>query len=959
MDQDPTRSPVAAGPAPADLPALAAALADEAADLAGVDARVHWWLEDGRAGSRGNFPPRADLLESTPVELPTTLALVPAGWSSSSGATLELVLPPEGPVRRRVEAWAGRVAPFVAAALERERLDREVERLAKAESMQRALFEISDLASGSLEFQEMLRRLHAVVATLMYAENFFIALHDAERDTIRFVYFVDTADEVWQSPDLEEESLESIRHSLTWYLIREGRPLRGPTQALIDQVPGPLKVVGPHSADWLGVPMLEEGRVRGVMVVQHYDKWPCYSDEDQAVLSFMGSHILAALDRREAVETLEREVARRTQALTEEVRERERGERLQATLFRIAELSQTATGPDDFYPAVHEAVGQLIASENFYIALLSDDGTVHFPYFVDERGTAPPPRPLGHGITDHVLRTGMPLLADATTVEGRARIAALVESGAIGPDRSGSMTWLGVPLACDGRTVGVLAVQSYQPGVRYEPRDQELLTFIGYQIANGLTRQRAAAALKSAYASLELRVVERTQALREQIAERERIEERLKHEVLHDSLTHLPNRAYLREQLERALARSQRDPAHRFAILFMDLDRFKVINDSAGHLVGDALLVEVAKRFASCARGPDLVARLGGDEFAVLMDGISTDDAPVRLAQRLLDALAEPVPVEGRELFSSVSIGIVLSHARYTAVDELLRDADIAMYRAKAGGRHRFELFDETLHQQATDQLKLESDLRQAITLDEFEPFFQPILKLGDRTVVGYEALLRWHHPVRGCLAPGAFLPAAEAGGLLEAVDWRMYESVCRAVPALLRPGQYVNVNVSPRHLLIDEFDTRLLALLAKHDVKPAQLRIEVTEWALMDDPVRAGQVLDKLRRSGVVAALDDFGTGQSSLGSLHSLNLSVVKIDRMFVEALRCGGGSSASTAVADAILTLGRALGLEVVAEGIETDAQHQALAGLGCELGQGYLFGRPAPLAQIIRERGTGEG
>jgi diguanylate cyclase (GGDEF)-like protein len=924
-----------------DLPSFAALLAREASALLGERVVVHWW-NDGQSGAQA-FPAHGAAAPGGRAH-----ALATAAAPEGTGMRLELDAASGTASSSSLEDWLAAVRPFVDNALEKAALSRQAERLRNSEAVQRALFEISDLASAGIEMRDMLRRLHAVIGRLMYADNFFIALHDPEREVVRFIYFVDTAEEAWQSPDLEEEPLEALRHSLTWYLLTDARPLRGPTATLAAEVSGPLQIVGPHSADWLGVPMIGDGRVRGVMVVQNYDTYPCYSEEDQAVLSFMGSHILTALDRRQAVHTLEREVARRTRALSEEVAERERGERLQATLFRIAELSQTATGLDQFYAAVHAAVSEVITSDNFYIALLGDDGNLHFPYFVDELYPTPAPRPPGIGVTEYVLRNQRPLLADLTTGAGRRQVDALRRRGELDDKAGPTRCWLGVPLVCDEKTVGVLAVQSYRSGTCYDRRDQELLTFIGYQIAHGLQRQRAAASLKDAYAGLERRVAERTRELREQIAERERIEQRLQHEVLHDALTGLPNRAYLREHLERAMARRERDRQHRFAVLFMDLDRFKVINDSAGHLVGDQLLAEVARRFSCCVRAPDLVARLGGDEFAVLMDEITGDDAPVRLAQRLIARLREPVVVAGRDLFTSASIGIVVSNPRYRRADELLRDADIAMYRAKANGRQQFEVFDEELHRQATDQLRLEGELRRAVERGEFEPFFQPIVRLADGAVIGYEALLRWRHPTRGRLAPGEFLYAAEAGGLLETIDWCMYELTCRAASALLGPGQYVNVNVSPRHLRTADFDRKLLALLAEHNIAPAQLRIEVTEWALMDDPVRVGEMLDRLRAAGVVAALDDFGTGHSSLGSLHRLSLAAVKIDRVFVEALRPGNGATASAAVADAVLTLGRALGLDVVAEGIETAAQRDALLELGCELGQGFLFSRPMPLA-----------
>jgi EAL domain-containing protein (putative c-di-GMP-specific phosphodiesterase class I) len=275
------------------------------------------------------------------------------------------------------------------------------------------------------------------------------------------------------------------------------------------------------------------------------------------------------------------------------------------------------------------------------------------------------------------------------------------------------------------------------------------------------------------------------------------------------------------------------------------------------------------------------------------------------------------------------------------------------MYRAKANSHQCFELFDERLHQEALQLLDLEGELRRAIAREEFEPYFQPIVRLDDASVIGYEALLRWNHPERGVLAPGAFLRVAEANGSLDAIDWQMYERSCALIPVLLRPGEYVNLNFPPLHFRSPDMDTRLLELLHSSGVLPEQVRIEVTEGALMDNPEQVSEILDRLRQAGVMTALDDFGTGYSSLSYLHRFQLHTLKIDRSFVIDLVPGGGGGGA-AVVRAIIALSQSLGLEVVAEGIETEVQREALQAMGCQFGQGYLFARPMPLAKIIASR-----
>jgi diguanylate cyclase (GGDEF)-like protein len=862
----------------------------------------------------------------------------------------------DGPasVRARLRAHCDLLAPVARAVFEKVRLTDSLHQLERSEQLQSALFHIADMASSEMDLPDMLRELHAIVGRFMYAENFYIALYDELKDAIRFIYLVDTEDTITRDPNVFLPMAE-LERGLTWYVIRDRKPLMGSIDEMRGQVSGPMRDIGADSNDWLGVPVMSGDRLRAVLVVQSYIERPRYTFADQALLTYVGSHIITALDRKLAQEELERRVEERTQELTAEVLERQRSVRIQETLYRIAELSHTATNLDEFYAAVHRIVGEFLDARNFYIALLSDDGEqLHFPYFVDQHGNRAASRAVGRGVSEYAMRQGKPLLLDMTDPATVAHIRDLQARGELNVIGKESVAWLGVPLLLGDRVRGLLAVQSYTPGVGYTDRDRELLTFISYQIANGLERQRAAAELKNAYADLERRVQERTFELSEQIEVREQIEQRLKHEVLHDSLTGLPNRAYLRDQLVRALAHRERDPSYRFAVLFMDLDRFKVINDSVGHLVGDALLKEVARRFSRCIRsGRDMVARLGGDEFAILME-VDAPESAMRMGQRVIDALAEPVRVEGKELFSGVSVGITLSSPHYSTPEDLLRDADIAMYRAKAAGRHRIEVFDEQLHEQALQLLETESDLRRAITRHEFEPYFQPIVRLADAGVVGFEALMRWNHPERGVLAPGAFLHVADASGSMEAIDWQVFQRTLDVVPRLLEPGQYVNLNFSPRHFRSPDLDERFLALLDRSDVKPEQVRIEVTEGALLENPEQVGRVFNRLREHGVLIALDDFGTGYSSLSYLHRFKLNTVKIDRSFISDLRLDeeGGSAA---VVRAILALSRAQRLEVVAEGIETEDQRLALLALGCELGQGYYFAKPRSLEAILVARG----
>lgn len=891
-------------------------------------------------------------------------------WTLADGTRVALVAEP-GPLAQEVtpEGWV-RIAQNLAGAwIELRHAETRMVALRKSEQLQQALYGIGDLAGADLEMPDMLRRIHAIVGGLMYAKNFYIVLYDDVNDRMRFLYFADERDPFVADPSVEFGPGD-MPDSLTLALLRHGEPLQGTTDEIRRQLgvnaspatdKGEVPGAGPESEDWLGVPMRRDDRVCGAVVVQSYDQPNCFGEEERALLAFVAQHILTALDRHQAREELERRVQERTQELQfsnrdlqAEIVERQRAERLQRALFRIAELSITAESLERFYAHLHDVVGELLYARNFYIALLSDDGEhLEFPYSIDERDAARPTRKLSQGLTEYVLAQGRPLLAD------RARIEALEARGLARSMGALAHCWLGVPLYRDDTVVGVIAVQSYSPAIAFTQRDQELLTFVAHHIGIALARKQAQNRLMAAHVELERRVESRTRELAatnaellQQIGERLRAEQKLTHQARHDSLTGLPNRNQLLDRLAAAIASAHQDPSRLFAVLFMDLDRFKLVNDSAGHSAGDELLVEAGRRIVSMVRTGDTVARLGGDEFAILVEGIEGLHSAEELARRILGALGQPCWIAGREVFPSASLGIAMWHPRYRAGAELLRDADAAMYRAKAGGRDRLAVFDEDMREEAGKILDLEADLRRAINGEGFVAYYQPIVQLDSGSVIGHEALLRWRHQRRGLLMPGDFIGLGEDNGLIDAVDWVMYEQV--ALRMAHGVSGYVSVNVSPRHFRSPEFADRLLRLLATHRADPAQLRIEITEVALLDDVPRALRMLRTLRSHGVVAQLDDFGTGYSSLSYLHRFPIECLKIDQSFVAGLESPSRPE-SEAVIRAIQALAGTLGIHTIGEGIETGMQRDFLRDLGCSHGQGFLFGVPGE-AMVPDDRGA---
>ena len=851
--------------------------------------------------------------------------------------------------------WVGRMATVrVRQLTENGRLYEAISRLALAERVQRASYAIAEQADVDQPMSALTQALHGIISSLLYAENFYIVLYDAVTQNVRFPCYIDTIDANVPLPDLDIP-LQSMAHSLTWTLLRTGQPMLGSPEEFRQRLGADMVPLNSQCEHWLGVPMLRGGNVVGGLVTQSYRTDTHYSRQDMDLLAYLARHVETAFERRAAHLELGDRVAERTAALRatnrilrHQVMQRRRGERLQAALFRIAELANAPDTLENFYAAVHQVIGGLLYARNIYIALLEEEtGLLTFPYFVDEADHQLQPRVHGHGVTEYVLRHGTPLLAS------RADFDRLLEQGEVSQLGSLSVCWLGVPLKFGDKPMGVLALQSYSPRHVYNAHDQEVLTFVSYHIANALQRKHAATSLKHAYAGLERRVAERTRALalanrdlREQISERERVERRLKYETLHDSLTGLPNRTLLLQRLEQAMARYQLDNTDQFAVLFIDLDRFKVINDSVGHLVGDDLLFQVGGRIRACVKTRDVVARLGGDEFAVLLEGIDHGDKAVLIAERIIHELQTPFQLGAKEVFTSASIGIALSAARYRQPEELLRDADVAMYNAKDDGRHRTALFDDRLRREALSLLDMENDLRHGLARNEFVPFYQPIVELESGLVVGYEALLRWHHPQRGLLAPDDFLLIAEESGCAEAIDWRIFEQVCAQAPHLVSGDGFISFNVSGRHFRSADLDQRLLALFKQYAVPARCMRVEVTEHTLLENPDQAKRILHNLRKHGVGVVLDDFGTGYSSLSYLHQYPFETLKIDRSFIIELPVDDEQTQALALVRTIQVLADSLHMRVIAEGIEEESQRRALLGIGCRFGQGFLFAKSQP-------------
>ena len=445
------------------------------------------------------------------------------------------------------------------------------------------------------------------------------------------------------------------------------------------------------------------------------------------------------------------------------------------------------------------------------------------------------------------------------------------------------------------------------------------------------------------------------------VTERLRAQQKLWHAAFYDALTGLPNRSLFMERLGQALERARGRTGGGFAVLFLDIDRFKLVNDSMGHRAGDQLLIAIARRLDRIRRAGDTVARLGGDEFAILVEGVGDASAAGPVADRVQRELSQPFEVNGQEVFTSASIGIALGGQQDHKPEDLLRDADTAMYRAKAQGSALHAVFDVTMHDNAVAVLQLENDLRRAIDRGELRVKYQPIVALHSARIVGFEALVRWQHRVRGLVPPGEFIPMAEETGVISALGrWVLLEACQQARALQLRyprmPGLSLAVNVSGRQILQPDLVEQISDILDATGFDPHLLRLELTETVLVENEAAASRCLNRLRQLGLKLVIDDFGTGYSSLSYLHRMPIDILKIDASFVQTM---GVDDKNRRIVETILALGKNLGVEVIAEGVETQAQAQVLQRLGCGLVQGYLFSEAVDIddaAALLAQEGN---
>ncbi|RUO63058.1 diguanylate cyclase domain-containing protein [Pseudidiomarina insulisalsae] len=814
----------------------------------------------------------------------------------------------------------------------------------QSEVIQKALFRISELASSARDMSEFYPALHAIIDELMMAKNFFVCLYDNTDDTVKFVYFVDEYDDM---PSNEQFPAEVLRQGLTGYVMRTGQPFLFNEENFNELVAsGEIRDLGSPPVDWLGVPLRSGERVIGAMVVQSYTPNVGYTTNDKELFMFVSQHIVNALERIRQREFMREEIDRQTanlrdinRNLEEQIAERKRAEKLSAVLYAISELTNTSENMATFFAKLHEQIGLLMSNDNFFVALIDDDKRhIRFPYYVDERDQQlMDRRPLGKGMTEYVISSNQPMFIDEATYDR------LVREGRVeGPTKyygSQPKQWLGSPLVIDDEVIGVLSVQTYKDEISYKHDDLEVLNFVSQHVAVALERRRNADEVKRVNAFLEKKVAERTEELVSEIERRKKIEEKLFYDAHHDTLTGLPNRSMFTERLQQALKQKKRFPTHNFAVLFVDLDRFKDINDSLGHSAGDEFLLEASRRIGECVRDNDTVARLGGDEFVILLSLIKHIDDAKDVASRIIEHMRKPFVFGESEHYSGASVGIAECKSRNDSAERLLRDADAAMYQAKGMGRGRYVVFDESIHKDLVASLHRETELRHAQFDQDFVLQQYDLVSLTTGKAQAREVLVRWQRGDQ-LLTAQSFLNVAEKTGMILQLDHWMLTRCCEIV----REEQLqvpIYVSLSTRHLYKLADVKALLEIVKRAGIKPGKLVFEFSETELSDNSKRQLTALRTLAEAGVGLALNEFGRSAGALQYLLNYPFTHVKLDPRFVsETTR----SERAKVMVRNVVNLCAELSITIAAAGVDTPEQLQALRAAGVQVGVGEQLGEP---------------
>ncbi len=656
------------------------------------------------------------------------------------------------------------------------------------------------------------------------------------------------------------------------------------------------------------IALLSYGRLQGLLILDWLE------DEKRSQFFNNFSSVLSTILHL----TLEKEL--QVKRYNETISQLKHSEKVQSSLFAITEIAHSSEDHIEFYKGLHQIIGQLMYSDNLFIAIFDEEkNLIHFPYFIDTVDNIDPneffsEERLRRTITGLILRERKALLANTSD------LLKLHKEDYIDLIGSAPVSWLGVPFFSDRGLSGAIVVQSYLEKYKFGEKDKELLIYVSQHIGEALRRKLD--------------------------------EENLHHRAMHDALTGLPNRHLLLDRLKHALSLLERKKENYVAILFLDLDRFKAVNDTFGHIVGDGLLKEVSQVIQQCLRKGDTLGRIGGDEFAIVLDSLTDLQHAELLAERIIQALEEPKLVCEHKILISTSIGISSTQDPGQTAEEILCQADEAMYKAKSRGRGCYCVYEDFMSLGNNEKNNLESEIIDAIESAQLEMYYQPIICINSGVVHGFESLVRWFHPDRGLIRPDAFIPKAEKSDLILKIDWHVLEQViCQLKIWLLKHPQYedlsISVNISGKHLSLRTFPEKLQQLLDKYTLSGSSIKLEITEHALVENVDSVFHVIKELNDMDVHLMLDDFGTGYSSLSYLHKFSMNTVKVDRSFISDM---SSNPEDNHVIKAIFALADAMDINVVVEGVEQGWQLECLQQMGGKYVQGFLVSKPVTADQV---------
>ena len=839
------------------------------------------------------------------------------------------------------------------------RLKRLAKKYKRSETIQNALLGISNIATQVTSLDDFYQRVHLHLQQLIPAENFFIASQDQKTGLTSLPFFADQQDshptELY--PDQEISAL--LNSGLTGYVLRNGTPLLCDDNKFNELIAsGDIKSLGSPSHQWLGVPIKNQDVVSGVLVVQSYNEANTYGELELELMGFICHHISGVMERLEHHEQLEQAIVERTKELSQayekvkkEITERVKAEKLQKALFEIADLSASNVLQQDFYLRLHTIMSQLIPADNCFISLINDNNMLSFPFYVSQMITEyPASRPMQDGLTEYILEHKLPRLLSSKDI---ADMVANGEIYAKSPELNKTdrmHQWIGIPLIINGDVAGALTIYSLGDAHIYQLKDFELLTFVSQHMANAIERKLAAESLKNSHEQLEDKVVKRTRALAElnsnlqqEINQRRKIEDQLLHDAQHDGLTGLPNRSYLMERLSQALKHLRRHGLDQFALLFIDLDRFKVINDSFGHLEGDRFLIETAQRIKSCVRENDTLARMGGDEFVILLDSINATEDAIEVSDRILQALSMPYQLAKQEFISGASIGIAFSGRNKLVTSEsLLRDADAAMYQAKANGKGCYVIFDDKLSAQSKLQHELEIDFKNALDQQEFEINYVEVVDFTNGEIIAIEPHVEWHHPKQGIIEHGKMKSLAAQYQLTLNIDGYIFSHLSEQYQFLKQkygPSVYLHLSISSQHIK-NKFVLRNL----KQTIKSSNINLEklilfFNEKALVQDTENHINGFELISQLGVQIGIDGYGTGYSSLSCLSFLPIKALKLDDDISKHLL----NDKQLQLVKAYQLTAQTLNFDMYATTVDTQQQVRQFLELGYVRGQGRAISK----------------